>query len=182
LAYFFLLSANYGFALWLPKLIQAQSGLAVMEVSLLTALPYLFEIPVVMLISWHSDIAGERPWHAAAPITIGALAFAGSQWAAQNVWLLVSLLCLSAMGMHSYRGPFWALPSLMLNRSATAASIGIISSVGNLGGFVGPYAVGLLSNYTGAYRAGVLYLVICTLLASLIIAAVGIKHKRLALS
>lgn len=178
LAYFCLLSANYGFAFWLPKIIQAQFAQTILQVSWLAALPYLIEIPVVMLIAWHSDRSGERSRHAAFPVILGAIAFAVSAWSNHYLWLTMLLLCTAASGMHSYRGPFWALMNSFPRRTA-AAGIGMVSSFGNLGGFVGPYIVGLLATYTGAHLAGVLYLVICALLASFFIVYSSRKRRVL---
>ena len=72
LAYFCILSANWGFTLWLPKIVQRLSGLGSFEVSLISGIPFVIEIPVLFLLAWHSDKTGERRWHVAVPVGIGA--------------------------------------------------------------------------------------------------------------
>ncbi|PWU07337.1 MAG: MFS transporter, partial [Terriglobia bacterium] len=46
------------------------------------------------------------------------------------------------------------IPTSFLGASAAAGSIGLINSVGNLGGFAGPYTIGWLSDLTGSYAGG----------------------------
>ena len=73
--------------------------------------------------------------------------------------------CLAAAGIYGYLPGFWALPTSFLTGTAAAASIGLINSIGNLGGFAGPYVVGYLSKRTNSFIAGVLYLSLQALLA-----------------
>jgi nitrate/nitrite transporter NarK len=68
--------------------------------------------------------------------------------------------------MYGYLPGFWALPTSFLTGSAAAASIGLINSVGNLGGFVGPYVVGYVSRVTGSFFGGVLYLSLSAMIAA----------------
>ena len=67
---------------------------------------------------------------------------------------LVALLSLLAAGVYSFVGPFWALPGEFLTGFSAAAGIGLINSVANLGGFVGPYAIGVMSHWTGGIYGG----------------------------
>jgi len=83
----------------------------------------------------------------------------------QRVGLAVTMFCLAGAGLYAYLPGFWALPTTFLTESAAAAAVGLINSVGNLGGFVGPYVVGYLSKSTGSFYAGVIYLS-CSALAS----------------
>jgi len=53
-------------------------------------------------------------------------------------------------------GPFWAMPTSLLSGTAAAAGIAIINSIGNLGGFVGPYVIGLVRTSTGQFKGGLL--------------------------
>jgi ACS family tartrate transporter-like MFS transporter len=67
-------------------------------------------------------------------------------------------LTIAAIGDLSTRGPFWALPPRFLTGSALAAGIALINTMGSLGGFVGPYAVGLVRDRTGSFTGGMLLL------------------------
>ena len=50
-------------------------------------------------------------------------------------------------------GPFWTLPTAFLTGTAAAAGIALINSVGTLGGFAGPYAMGWLKDTTKTFTA-----------------------------
>jgi MFS transporter, ACS family, tartrate transporter len=176
LAYFCILSANWGFTLWLPKIVQRLSGLGSLKVSLISGIPFLIEIPVLLMLAWHSDKTGERRWHVAAPVGIGALAFAmfaSSERVGANVVLAMVLFSIAAAGLHGYRASFWTLPTIFLSETAAAAGIGVINCFGNLGGFLGPYMVGALSNTSGSYRSGMLFLGGCAVMASGLVLMVG---------
>jgi nitrate/nitrite transporter NarK len=79
------------------------------------------------------------------------------------------LVTIAAIGIFSALPVFWALPSLFLTGAAAAGGIGLINSVGNLGGFAAPYATGALHDLTGTNRAGMWAIgVIMTLGAALV--------------
>jgi MFS transporter, ACS family, tartrate transporter len=180
LAYFCILSASWGFTLWLPKIVQRLSGLGTLKVSLISGLPFLIEIPVLLLLAWHSDKTGERRWHVAVPVGIGAVAFAvfaSSEKIEANVVLGMVLLTIAIAGLHGYRASLWTLPTLFLSDVAAAAGIGVINCFGNLGGFLGPYMVGALSNTSGSYRSGMLFLGGCALMASVLVLFVPVRPK-----
>ncbi len=67
-------------------------------------------------------------------------------------------LTIAAIGDLGSRGPFWSLPGRFLTSSASAGGIALINTVGSLGGFVGPYAVGLVKDATGSFTGGLLFL------------------------
>ena len=176
LAYFCLMTANYGFTMWLPKMIQGISGASTTGVTLITAAVFLAEPPVLLLLAWHSDKTRERRWHTAIPVVFGASAFAFTQAAGLPPVAAILLLCVSGAGIHAYRGGFWALPSTFLTGTAAAAGLGLINSFGNLGGFAGPYMVGYLSSRTGNYRSGVYYLVASAIAGALFTLAVRARR------
>jgi len=181
LAYFCILSANWGFTLWLPKIVQRLSGLGSLKVSLISGIPFLIEIPVLLWLAWHSDRTGERRWHVAIPVGIGALAFgifASSESIGASVVLAMVLFSIAAAGLHGYRASFWTLPTIFLSDVGAAAGIGAINCFGNLGGFLGPYMVGALSNTSGSYRSGMLFLGACALMASLLVLMTRSRPER----
>ncbi|MBI3667812.1 MAG: MFS transporter [Acidobacteria bacterium] len=169
LAYFCNTTSGYGFLLWLPKMVQKLSGLGTLRVSLISAIPFLAVMPAMLLVGRHSDRTGERRWHAALSIFVTAASLLASQWVGDHVALTVALFSIATMAQYSFNPPFWALPTTFLSQAAAAASIGLINSLGNLGGFVGPYAVGFLTDKTGTYAAGIFYLVGAAFLAGLLV-------------
>ena len=60
------------------------------------------------------------------------------------------------MAAFSMNGPFWATSTGMLTETSAAAGIALINSFGNLGGFLGPYTIGLVRSWTGSFRGGLL--------------------------
>ena len=89
----------------------------------------------------------------------------------------MSLFTLALMGLKSYMPAFWALPSLLLTEAAAAGSIGLINSVGNLGGFVGPFLLGFLENLTHSFLPGLLYLCFSMVVSATIILTLGLGHR-----
>ncbi|HZS51603.1 MAG TPA: MFS transporter [Bryobacterales bacterium] len=157
--YFFVVTASYGVNFWLPKILQRLSGLSPFQTTLITAIPYLCALPAMLAVGWHSDHTGERRWHTALSIYAVAAGLLLSQFVGGSVPLAMAMFSVAVMGLYAYLPGFWALPTTFLTEAAAAACIGLINSFGNLGGFVGPYAVGFLSNRTGTYAAGIYYLV-----------------------
>jgi ACS family tartrate transporter-like MFS transporter len=66
------------------------------------------------------------------------------------------LISITVLGVFSMMGPFWAMPTALLSGTAAAVGVAVINSIGNLGGFFGPYTIGALRNATGSFRAGLL--------------------------
>jgi nitrate/nitrite transporter NarK len=88
------------------------------------------------------------------------------------------MFCLAAVGIYGYLPGFWSLPTRFLTGTAAAASIGLTNSIGNLGGFAGPYVVGYLSKTTNSFFGGVVYLSLSALVAAIFILALGNTKER----
>ena len=169
LIYFLGVTGSYGVSLWLPTMIKQLSGLPNLAVALVSALPYVLALIAMVLLGWSSDRSGERRWHTAAPLFLGGLTLALSVALGAHLTASIVLLTLATACLWTYLPPFWALPTSILSESAAAASIGLINSVGNLGGFVGPYTVGYLQTATGTTAAGMVALVVSLLLAGFLV-------------
>jgi ACS family tartrate transporter-like MFS transporter len=96
--------------------------------------------------------------------------------------LAISMFCLAAAGMYGYLPGFWALPTSFLTGTPAAASIGLINSIGNLGGFAGPFVVGYLSTATNSFLGGVLYLSVSALVAAGLILSLRARKQSQALA
>jgi ACS family tartrate transporter-like MFS transporter len=176
--YFLGACAQYGFSFWLPKMIQKLSGFSSYQVALIAALPFLASWPAMLLLSWSSDRTGERRWHTTVAYIALAAGLAGSVWAGDRVALGILMFSLAGIGISARLPAFWALPASLLGGATAAASIGAINSIGNLGGFVGPYLLGALSTATGSYSTGIWYLSGASVLAGALILLVRKKPKR----
>jgi ACS family tartrate transporter-like MFS transporter len=97
--------------------------------------------------------------------------------AGSNVSRAIALFTLVGAGYYAFHPCFWAVPSAFLSESAAAASIGLINSVGNLGGFVGPIIMGYLVSRTGNFKAGLLYLVASLCLSGVLMLTVGVGKR-----
>ena len=135
------------------------------------AIPWLAAVPAMLVSAWHSDKTGERRWHAGLPILLVGVALALSQWAGDNLVLAMAMFSLATMALYAFPSPFWSLPTMFLGGTAAAASIALINSMGNLGGFVGPYIIGYLTDRTGAYAAGIYYLIASGVVGGLVVVA-----------
>jgi len=80
--------------------------------------------------------------------------------------------------MYSFKSPFWALPSLFLTQSSAAVAIAAINSVGNLGGFVGPYAIGALKDATGSTEAGLVFLSVLLFISFIMVLLIRLEKKQ----
>jgi ACS family tartrate transporter-like MFS transporter len=99
-----------------------------------------------------------------------------SQW---RLTFAIALFAVALLGLKAYMPAFWALPSLLLTEAAAAGSIGLINSVGNLGGFVGPSLLGYIEDKTHSFLPGLLYLCVSMLISATIILTLGLGHRAL---
>ena len=171
--YFFGVSSIYALTTWLPTFLKRASGMSNLVVTLLAVLPYIAALLAMLFNGWHSDRTGERRWHTATPLLVGAASFLLAISSGSHFWL--ALLCLTfAATANSFLPTFWPIPSAFLSDSAAAASVGLINSIGNLGSFASPYVIGYFLDRTHSFTRGFLYVV-----ASLIFSAFLLITLRL---
>jgi MFS transporter, ACS family, tartrate transporter len=157
LIYFLVVVGLYGFALWLPQLVKTIPGLTNFQIGLVTAIPYLVAAVGMVAVGTRSDRTGERYLHMAISTLVGAAGFVLAAYLRGPVPLVLALAVI-AFGVLAPIGVFWSLPTAFLKDRAAAGGIAFINSVGALGGFVGPYAVGLVRERTGSFEAALLTL------------------------
>jgi sugar phosphate permease len=157
--YFAALLGSYSAIFWMPQFVKTLSSqYSNTTIGLLVMVPSLVALPVMILVGRSSDHRMERRYHAAIPLVIAAcsLILLGTT-SSHSVPLAVILWCLVVSGTFSLWGPFWSLPNEFLTGFSAAAGIALINCFGNLGGFVGPYAIGAISNKTGRLQTGLLF-------------------------
>lgn len=155
LLYFTLLIGMYSISLWLPQIIKGFSGLDNLQVSIVSAVPYLLASMAMVVVGRRSDRTGERCGHVAVSALVGAIGMTGSALLHAPVVAMLAVT-VAAMGIWSALGPFWPLPSAFLSGTAAAGGIALINSLGNLGGFVGPFLIGRVRDLTGSFTASLL--------------------------
>lgn len=144
----------YTLNFWMPQEIKSLSaGYSNTFVGLLVAIPYLVALGGMVLVSRSSDKRQERRYHAAIPLLIGAIGFLALTVFRSPVAVIV-LFSLVGFGTYGFFAPFYASPGEFLGGASAAAGIALIASISNLGGFAGPYAVGLISRETGSLYGG----------------------------
>jgi ACS family tartrate transporter-like MFS transporter len=171
-------TGNYGLNNWLPLILKKLGQRSDFETTMLSAIPALITLPAMLLIGWNSDRTGERKVHTTIPRLIAALAMASVVFAGNNVPLALTLLTIAMVGIVGSYGPLWAIPNTFLSREAAASSTGLITSFGNLGGAIGPSAIGYLSAKTGSYNGGLVTMAVAVFLSSALIAVVGLGRKK----
>jgi len=116
-------------------------------------------VAAVGMVLWarNSDRTLERTWHVAIPCLLGC---AGMLWAgsASTIFAVVMALTIVNFGANAPKGPVWALPGVFLSGTSAAAGIAWINSMGNIGGFIGPWLIGIIKQRWGSYSGG-LYVV-----------------------
>lgn len=169
--YFTWVCGFYGVTMFLPILVKALSAkISNQMVGFLVAVPYIGAFFSMFFISRHSDRTKERRYHTIGSLITGAIGLAGSVYFA-NVSIFVSIMffTIAVMGIYGAFGPFWAIAPSFLTASVAAGAIAMINSIGNLGGFVGPYAMGYIREATGSFNGGVMFLVACLVFASILV-------------
>jgi MFS family permease len=136
--YFTLMIGLYGIAFWLPTIVKAFGIKGYFGVGLITAIPYGVAVIGMIILSQHSDKTGERRLHYVVNVTSGALGLILSGVFASQPVLAIIFLSIGTLGVIGSMPLFWPLPSAFLAGTAAAAGIGIVNSVGNLGGYFGP--------------------------------------------
>ena len=158
----------YAMSFYMPQAVKSlSSGYSNTAVGILVMVPHLAGLTGMILVSRSSDRRLERRYHAAIPLVAGGMALL-LLGATSSPFLSIALWSFVAMGIYSFFGPFFSIPSKFLAGFSAASGIALINSVGNLGGFVGPSAIGALANgkrgiYGGLALAGVSLFVSATL-------------------
>ncbi len=156
--YFTLMIGLYGIAFWLPTIVKAFGIKGYLGVGLVTAIPYGVAVIGMILLSMHSDKTGERRLHYVFNVTAGAVGLVLSGIFASNPVLAIIFLSIGTLGVIGSMPLFWPLPSAFLAGTAAAAGIGIVNSVGNLGGYFGPN-IPIWAKLISSDRSAALYII-----------------------
>jgi nitrate/nitrite transporter NarK len=149
LVYFAFVAALYGVSFWLPTLIKALGYTGIREIGSMTAVPYAAAVVTMLILAWSSDRTGERRKHLAVAALLGAVGLVLSVLLRANpTWSFVALIIAMA-GIVTTIPLFWNLPTAFLKGAGAATGFALITSIGNLSGFVAPFLVGMVTDATG---------------------------------
>jgi MFS transporter, ACS family, tartrate transporter len=166
---------SYGIAIWLPQILKGH-GLSSFHIGLMSMIPY--GVAIIGMIAWGalSDKSPNRSLHVAASCLLGAIGLLIAAAVPTLSGAMVGI-SISTLGVIAARPIFWTLPGSFLTGSAAAAGIAFINAFGNLGGFIGPYVIGLIKDQTGSFTLGI---VATSLPLALSVVAALVLAKRLA--
>jgi ACS family tartrate transporter-like MFS transporter len=177
LVLFLIVTSGYGFSFFLPQIVRRLSGGSNLAVGLLTAIPFIAGGIGMIVVAAHSDRTGERRWHVAACAALASAGLGVSSLTDSPV-LALAALSFGAVGLYSATPPFWSLPTAFLRGAGAAAGIGLVNSVGNLGGFVGPYVMGYMQDASGDFRIGLRVLAVSAICSGLVVLTIGASRAR----
>ncbi|CAI2031939.1 MULTISPECIES: MFS transporter [Serratia] len=159
----------YGFGMWLPSIITAISGDDIFRVSLIAFIPY--GLAALLVYPWSLWASKSKKIGVFAGISmivaafglIGAVVFFN-----YNVFVALMFLSVAAIGIYTSVPSFLSMPANISTGAAAAAGLAVVSCIGNIGGFVAPYVVGLLKDVTNSNTPGLVFLSLCLLVTGLI--------------
>jgi MFS transporter, ACS family, tartrate transporter len=153
LNYFGIVVASLGVLFFVPQIIKSIGVTSNMTVGWLTMIPYI--TGGIGLVGWGlvSDRMNERRWNLLGACVVSTIGLIIAGMTMGTWWAMVGL-SIATFGFYGSKGPFWSMPPMFLTGTAAAASIAWINSIGNLGGFFGPWYVGVIKDWTNSYAGG----------------------------
>jgi ACS family tartrate transporter-like MFS transporter len=163
--FFFALTTSYAYGFSAPAILQGVTGWSVAHVGFLVASFGIAGAAGMLWNSAHSDRVGERALHCIVPCIVMAAGFLTASYS-KEPWLVVVALAASFISFSAMLGPANAVPMQFLAGRAAAAGLAAMNTITMFAGFVGPYWMGVMKDYTGSYEAGLRGLVLPSLLAA----------------
>jgi nitrate/nitrite transporter NarK len=139
----------YGLSFWLPTLVKNAGVHGTVMTGVVTAVPYACGIVAMIFVSRSSDRLRERKWHLSVPFLVTAVGLSASAALGSSTVAALVALCLAGAGAYTVSALCWNVPPAFFTGVAAAAGIAGINALGNLGGFVGPYLIGLAQTLGG---------------------------------
>jgi ACS family tartrate transporter-like MFS transporter len=139
----------------------------------LGAIPYAMAAIGMVWWSHRSDRKKERVWHLAIASLVACSGLAASAWLVNSPLLSVAAISIGAAGTLAILPIFWTLPAAILEGAAAAGAIAMINALGNVGGFAGPFMIGLIKDATGSFTWGLLAAAGSVLLTGIIAVVIG---------
>lgn len=172
--YFMWVIGFWGFNFWMPTVLKQLSGWSTSLLGGAIAIPMIAALIVQIIFGMTSSKTGDKVWHVAIAMFIGAIGLGLSPFAPNPTVALV-LICLSAIGIYAAMGVWWTIPTTFLSGPAAAGAVGLINSCGNMGGWVGPYMMGFVKTHTNSFDLGYFLMALFMFIAGLTV--LTIKYK-----
>jgi MFS transporter, ACS family, tartrate transporter len=165
--YFGTSAGLYTLGIWAPDMIASQ-GVDTLTTGFINAIPPIAAVICMVLWARHSDRTGERNWHVFIACVVAASGLAMAAFASSLVPVVVALVIVN-IGISSAKPPLWAIPTTFLTGASAAAGIAAVNSIGNLGGFAGPYLIGWIKETTGSFEGGLIAVSAMLVLSAILI-------------
>ena len=169
LNYFGIVTASLGMLYFIPQMIKSLGDYSNMTVGWLTMIPYTCGAIAMLVWGRISDRMNERRWNLFIGCVLSTVGLVIAGMTMGTWWALVGM-SVAAMGFYGSKGPFFAMPPMFLSGAGLAAGIAWINSIGNLGGFFGPWYVGVMRDLSGNYAGGLYGLALLGLMAAIVCA------------
>jgi sugar phosphate permease len=157
LIYFLWITGYWGFNYWMPTVLKDVSGWSTLSVGWAVVIPMALSLAGMLYIGRSSSRSGEKRWHGAIPLFFAAAGM-GIGIFIRNPLVNLAFVALTAIGIYGPFGVWWSYPTSFLSGAAAAGAIGLINSFGNLGGYVGPYYIGVVKSLTNSFSLSFLSL------------------------
>jgi MFS transporter, ACS family, tartrate transporter len=164
-----IVTASLGMLIFIPQMIKSLGDYSNMTVGWLTMIPYTCGAIAMVVWGRISDRMNERRWNLFIGCVFATVGLVIAGMTMGTWWALVGM-SIAAMGFYGSKGPFFAMPPMFLSGAGLAAGIAWINSIGNLGGFFGPWYVGVMKDLTGSYAGGLYGLALLGLIAAIVCA------------
>lgn len=169
LNYIGIVTASLGLLIFIPQIIKSLGNFSNMTVGWLTMIPYICGGIAMVVWGRISDRMNERRWNLFIACVLSTIGLGLAGWTMGTWWALVGM-SIATIGFYGSKGPFFAMPPMFLSGTALAAGFAWINSIGNLGGFFGPWYVGVMRDMTGSFSGGLYGLALLGLIASIVCA------------
>lgn len=176
--YFFVVAGNQSILFFLPSITEGMQSLSVTGRTFVTMLPFVCSFFGILANGYLTSRTTERRWHTAGPIFITAIALGGAVLATGHAAFMVAFFCVAGFSAQAYLPAFWTLPGGLLTKSAAAVAIGLINSIGSLGGLFGPWIFGYLKTSTGNFVLGLWFLVLCLLISATLATRIRVPSRH----
>jgi MFS family permease len=157
LTYFLWITGFWGFNYWMPTVLKETSGWPNAFIGQLFAVAMVVSLVASVYTGHSSTRRDEKRWHGAFHMFLAAAGL-GVGTIVHAPWVFYGCLVLAAIGTYAPMAVWWSYPTTFLSGAAAAGAVGLINSIGNLGGFVGPYVTGWMKQQTGSFAGALLYL------------------------
>ena len=162
---------SLGVGIWLPQIVKG-FGLSNLATGFVAAIPYTVGAVVMVVWARMAAASSHRIWYVSGALAAAAVGLAASAVAGSPLTAMVALT-VTVVGILAFQASYWAIPSDFLTGRAAAGGLALLVSVGNLGGFAGPFLIGYLRESTNGFTAPLLSIAAVLLVGAVTMRVLG---------